>query len=118
MMVLPPVDARLLQLLQRESLASTLLGIVANGLAVNNRAQQAIDRPWEHSLSLGKASFPPPVLTSRLVVPLLDASLVSGGVVPVLVEVVVGDLEAEVGHFAPTADQASCFSNRTEHYLL
>ncbi len=102
-MVLPSVDARLLQLLKRESPASSLLGLVANGLAVHNRAQQAIHRPGEHSLCLGKASFPSPVLTSSLIVPLLDTTLVGGGVVPMLVEVVVGDLKAEVGHGAPTA---------------
>ena len=105
------VDLSLLQLLQRESLASALLGIVTDGLAVHDRSHQARHRAREHALSLGKAVLPPPVLASSLIEPSPDTPLVRSLVMPVLVEVRIRDLDAEVGHCLPevkTKHQIKC----------
>jgi hypothetical protein len=95
---LAAVDLRLLQLLKSEALASALLRVIPNGLAVNNGPHQSRDRAREHALRLGEAVLPPPVLAGSLVEPSPNPTLVSRLVMPVLVEMGVGDLDAEVGH--------------------
>ena len=95
------IDLSLLELLEGEALASTLLGVVADGLAADYRPDEPRNRTGKHALGLGQPVFPPPVLASSLIEPSPDTPLVSSLVVPVLVEVGVGDLDAKVGPFLP-----------------
>ena len=95
---LTAVHLCLLKLLKGESLASTLLHVVADGLAVHNGAQETVHRAGEVLDRLGKTVFPAPVFARRLVVPGNNATSVGRTVMPVLVEMRIGDLELEVGH--------------------
>lgn len=87
-----------LELLQGETLASTLLHVVADGLAVDHWAEKAVDGAGEVLDRLCETVFPAPVFAGSLVVPSYNATLVGSTVMPVLVEMRIGDLDPEVRH--------------------
>ena len=98
---LSPIDLGLLELLQSESFARTLLGVVPDSLTADNWANETRNRTGKHTLSLCQPVLPPPVLPGSLIEPGFDPAFVGSLVMPVLVEVSVGDLDAEVRHPLP-----------------